>query len=149
MRLPTAVTVASVGVAGLLIAGCSTSSSTVPGAARPPAPTAASAVCRAYIGDGGPSALSARIPDAIHSINGQMSSAQLVEMLAINTELERLIAIAPSSMSPHLRTTQLPFQQVADAASTGGELTLSTGGVRDAALPLLTACVDAGYRAGG
>lgn len=58
-----------------------------------------------------------------------MSSAQLVEMQPVEM--------------------QLPFPQVADAVSTGGELTLSTGGVRDAALPLLTACVDAGYRAGG
>jgi hypothetical protein len=70
-------------------------------------------------------------------------------MLAINAELEGLIAIAPSSMSTYLRTTQLPFKQVSDAVSTGGALTLNTGGVRDAALPLLTACGEAGYRANG
>jgi hypothetical protein len=107
------------------------------------------AVCRGYIGDGGPTALISRIPDAIVSIQGALTPAQLAEMLAINAELERLIAIAPSNMSTHLRTTQLPFRQVADAVATGGALTLGTGGVRDAALPLLAACVDAGYRANG
>lgn len=111
------------------------------------APTVdAIATCRGYIGDAGPDSLIMRIPVVINSISAELTSSQLTEMLSINFELEELIAIAPPSLSTHLRTTQLPFKQVADAVSTGGNLTLTTGGIRDAALPLLTACNEAGYR---
>jgi hypothetical protein len=105
------------------------------------------AVCRGYIGDAGPTSLIMRIPGAINSIEGQLTSTQVVEMMAISAKLEQLIAMPPSNMATHLRTPQLPFRQVADAVNTGGALTLNTGGVRDTALPLLLACGEAGYQA--
>lgn len=101
------------------------------------------------MGDAGPTSLIMRIPTVINSITGSLSSDQVMEMLVINAQLEQLIASAPSNMAPYLRMTQIPFGQVATAASTGGPLTLNTGVIKDAAFPLIKACADAGYRANG
>lgn len=109
------------------------------------------ATCRAFIGDGGDSSLIMRIPTAITSIAAagmSPSSAQIATMLAINDELDDLVRTAPSSMAPSLRAAQLPFRQVADSHTSGGRAVLNTGGVRDAAYAMMSACADAGYRVG-
>ncbi|MEU3270569.1 hypothetical protein ABZ639_06965 [Saccharomonospora sp. NPDC006951] len=64
----------------------------------------------------------------------------------MNDELALIITSGPPEVASHLRATQLPFRQVADAVEGGGgQLTIDTGVATDGVVGIIDACSSAGY----
>lgn len=108
----------------------------------------AHAACMRLVGDGGEESLLQRAPEALSDhLTPEMTATDARALARISAEIEAIIEIAPAELAARLRSLQLPFRQAADALEAGGgSVTLDTGAVHDAIVPLMDACVEAGYR---
>lgn len=88
-------------------------------------------------------------PELILSIGSEMPVEQTNQMLELDGQIKDATTLAPPELASYLTEFGIPFAQLADAKyGGGGEISLDTGHVKEAAPKIIDACSAAGYEVG-
>lgn len=101
----------------------------------------------ALFANGGEQSIMQRIPSSLIGIGAEITSAQIDELIYLNSGLNQAAEQAPPDLADALTTLNEPFQQAADALDSGsGNLTMDTSHVPEDVILVMELCVDAGFQ---